>query len=421
MPVANDLARIAILGAGPIGLEAALYARYLGYKVQLFERGSSAAANILAWDHVRLFTPFGMNASPLGVAALQAQDASWRCPESEDFLTGLEFFHRYLSPLAASDLIAGVLHCETEVVAIGREGWLKSEGVGDSQRGDAPFSLLLRHSDGSESTATADVVLDCTGTFGNHNWIGQGGIPAPGETTAAEQIEYGLPDVLGDDQQRYAGKHTLVVGTGYSAATALTELVKSPDESTRITWITRGGDDAPIKRIPGDPLAARDELARQANTLAAGETASVEHYAATTLRAIDYRRETDDFEVELLGQHQGKFSFDRIIANVGYRPDNRIYSELQVHECYASSGPMKLAAQLLSKTGDGPTDCLDQTSCGPASLRNPEPNFYILGSKSYGRGSQFLLSIGLEQIRDVFTMIGEREDLDLYATMPALR
>ena len=74
---------------------------------------------------------------------------------------------------------------------------------------------------------------------------------------------------------------------------------------------------------------------------------------------------------------------------------------------------MKLAAQL----GGGSADCLDQSSCGPASLLNPEPNFYLLGSKSYGRNTQFLLSIGLEQIRDLFTIIGDREDLDLYKTM----
>ena len=53
-------------------------------------------------------------------------------------------------------------------------------------------------------------------------------------------------------------------------------------------------------------------------------------------------------------------------------------------------------------------------------MLNPEPNFYILGSKSYGRGAQFLLSVGLEQIREVFTIIGEREDLDIYATMPVI-
>ncbi len=411
----DDLPRIAILGAGPVGLEATLYARYLGYKVQLFERGPTAAANVLAWQHVRLFTPFEKNASPLGIAALQAQDSSWQCPAADETLTAAELFHRYWKPLAESDLVAGVLECGTEVLAVGREGWLKREGVGDPQRGESPFTLLLRNPDGSERSVTADVVIDCTGTYGNHQWMGQGGIPAPGEQRAAEQIEYGLPDVLGGAKERYDGKQTLVVGAGYSAATVVAQLAQLNDSATSVTWITRSEATEPIRRISDDRLASRDALARQANSLASGEDAKVTHSPGTTVVGLEYRSETDDFEVELTGQQNGRFTFDRIIANVGYRPDNEIYRELQVHECYASGGPMKLAAQLLAQTGDS-GDCLDQTSCGAESLLNPEPNFYLLGSKSYGRNTQFLLSIGLEQIRDLFTLIGEREDLDLYAT-----
>ncbi|NOY30057.1 MAG: hypothetical protein GXP28_07705, partial [Planctomycetes bacterium] len=394
----------------------------LGYPVQLFERGESAAANVLAWGHVNLFTPTRMNISPLGVAALQAQDPKWQYPIPESTLSGLEYFDCYWKLLAESDLVAGVLECNTEIVAIGRQGWLKKEGVGNEQRGEAPFTLLLRDADGSERNAIADVVIDCTGTYGNHNWLGQGGIPALGETAAARQIEYGLPDLLGLNHERYLGKHTLVVGAGYSAATVVAQLshfaMEQQTPGIQITWITRGEAAAPIRHIAHDRLLPRDELAKQANALAAGEDASVTHHRATTVAAVEYRDETDDFEVELTGGQNGNFVFDRIIANVGYRPDNQIYSELQVHECYASGGPMKLAAQLTSSIGNGSADCLDQASYGPASLLNPEPNFYILGSKSYGRNTQFLLSIGFQQIRDLFSIVGEREDLDLYATMP---
>jgi thioredoxin reductase len=411
----DSLPRIAILGAGPIGLEAALYARYLGYQVELIERGASPAANVLQWGHVRLFTPFGMNASPLGVAALQAQDPSWQPPAAEDMLSGAEYLERYLKRLAESDLVAGPLQCETEVVAAGRKDWLKCEGVGDADRGASPFVLLLRTSDGQERVTEADVVIDCTGTFGNHNWLGQGGIPAPGETTASAHIDYGLPDVLGRDKQRYQGKLTLVVGAGYSAATVITQLAKLAE--AKITWLTRNTTESgPIARNTPDRLASRDALAAEANRLAT-EDGPVSPCAGTSITAVEYREATDDFAVVFDGEDARETIFDRIVANVGYRADNRIYSELQVHECYATGGPMKLAAQLL---GNSSADCLDQTSCGPQSLLNPEPNFYILGSKSYGRGAQFLLSVGLEQIREVFTIIGEREDLDIYATMPVI-
>jgi hypothetical protein len=74
---------------------------------------------------------------------------------------------------------------------------------------------------------------------------------------------------------------------------------------------------------------------------------------------------------------------------------------------------MKLAAAL---AGESAIDCLDQQARGPQTLRNPEPNYYILGAKSYGRNSNFLLSVGLEQIREAFAIIGDRETLDLYAS-----
>lgn len=412
----DDLPSIAILGAGPIGLEATLYARYLGYPVELFERGKTPAANVSAWGQVSLFTPFGMNATPLAVAAMQAQNENWECPAAGEFLTGNELLERYWLPLAQSDLVRRVTKLETEVLAIGRQGWLKREGAGNEERSEDPFSLLLRHADGSETTTDADIVIDCTGTYGNHNWLGQGGTPAPGETAAAAKIKYGLPDVLGTDKADYEGKQTLVVGAGYSAATVITQLAQLTGKTT---WLTRGEDNAPIQRIADDRLGSRDELAEQANALVADD--SVEYFPATAIEAIEYRAATDDFEVTLSGEQTGSFVYDRIIANVGYRPDNKIYSELHVHECYASGGPMKLAAQLANQAGDGPADCLNQTVCGPDSLRTPEPDFYILGSKSYGRSSQFLLSIGLTQIRDLFTIIGAREDLDLYATMPPLK
>ena len=63
---------------------------------------------------------------------------------------------------------------------------------------------------------------------------------------------------------------------------------------------------------------------------------------------------------------------------------------------------MKLAAALM---GESSADCMSQSSPGSATLRNPEPGFFILGAKSYGRDSRFLLRIGLEQIQSAFELI----------------
>lgn len=54
---------VAILGAGPTGLEAALATAEHGYDFTLFEAGNGVAGHVDAWRHVRLFTPWSMNVS----------------------------------------------------------------------------------------------------------------------------------------------------------------------------------------------------------------------------------------------------------------------------------------------------------------------------------------------------------------------
>ena len=413
-----DQPQIAILGAGPIGLEATLYARFLGYKVTLIERANSVAANVQDWQHVQLFTPFKMNATSLGVAAIQSQLPEWPCPAAGALLTGGEYYEKYLLPLSRTDLIVSALHTDRQVLSIGKPDWLKTEGLGNPDRAETQFQILTRSTAGTEELFTADIVIDTTGTYGNHNWLGAAGIPALGECTAAPHICYRLPDVQGRDRSTFENKHVLVVGAGYSAATAVTQLAEL--SSTQTTWVTRSSENqTPIARIPDDRLATRDTLAATANQLAAEHSSPVIHHSGTNVTSINYRESTDDFEVTFEGQLAETQILDRVIANVGYHPDSTLYTELQLHQCYATEGPMKLAATLLAQS-DSSGDCLDQTTHGPATLLTTEPNFYILGSKSYGRNSNFLLSVGHHQIRDLFTIIGQREDLNLYTTMPEI-
>ena len=413
-------ATIAILGAGPIGLETALYARFLGYDVVVYERGE-IAENVMRWGHVRLFSPFGMNRSTLALGALAAQDPSWQPPGDDERLTGMEWAQRYLLPLSQTDLLADCIQTQTTVVQVGRVAASKTELIGDASRGEMSFLLLLRRSDGTEAHAQADIVIDTSGVYGNHRWMGQGGVPALGEQTVEPQIDYCLRDVLGRDRQQYAGRKVLVVGAGYSAATTIVQLSELAAESseTQITWATRQEDPqlrGPMARIPNDKLPHRDAVARAANLLAVDAESPVTYLPATVVVRVEKSansetENTEGFDVELSGQHAGQARFDRIVANVGYRPDASIYEELQVHQCYASEAPMKLAAALLSNTSG---DCLEQTPVGAAALMTSEPNYYILGNKSYGRDSRFLISIGLDQIRELFSVIGGRADLDLY-------
>ena len=42
-------------------------------------------------------------------------------------------------------------------------------------------------------------------------------------------------------------------------------------------------------------------------------------------------------------------------------------------------------------------------------LANPEPDFYILGNKSYGRNPNFLLETGFRQVADVVTKLAKEQ------------
>lgn len=56
--------RVAILGAGPIGLDAALACSDAGWDFTVYEAGDSVAGHVCAWQHARMFTPWSLNVSP---------------------------------------------------------------------------------------------------------------------------------------------------------------------------------------------------------------------------------------------------------------------------------------------------------------------------------------------------------------------
>ncbi len=366
--------RIAVLGAGPIGIEAALYAASLRFPVRVYERGK-VGEHLRQWGHVRLFTPFGLNITPLGRATLAADAPRKQLPGDGDILTGREHLAAYLEPLVATPALAGHVETGTTVLAIGRRGYLKEEGGGDPRRAGQPFRLLLRDAAGKERVEEADVVLDCTGTYGRGRYLGDGGIPAVGELAAGAAIARGLEDVLGEKRKHYADRTVLVVGTGHGAATTVCLLARLAQEtpSTWIVWLARGAGSQPIRRIVNDPLRERDQLAARANMLATRGEGNVEFHPQSIVGAIEAHG--DGFTVRALcGREQRSWQVDRIIANTGYDPDDSLSREL--HEA--------------------------------------EPNFHVLGSKRSGRDSNFLLQAGFEQVRDVFARLAGKADLDLY-------
>lgn len=389
--------RLAILGAGPVGLDAALAGLQAGFDVTLFEAGSRPGANVRSWSHVRMFSPWEMNVSDRMRQALERagtplQDRERRPP------TGEEFAERVLDPLFTHGALAERLRLGTRVVAVGRTGTLKHEEIANERRAARPFRILVRDAAGVERVEEAEVVIDCTGKSGPPNALGDGGIPAPGEAQVSDRIDRNLPDIEGDPTP-WEGRTVLVAGSGHSAQTAVRALAALGGTGTRIVWVLRRA--RPDWGSPADdPLRERGALAATSEAFLHDASGPVRAVPGSVVEALDPAGARIRVRLRLLDGTVEEVVVDRILSLTGRIGDDSLYRQLQVHECYAFAAPMKLSAALLGAAGG--SDCTEQTSHGVDTLRNPEPNFFILGDKSYGRNNTFLLRIGWQQVDEVF-------------------
>ena len=236
------------------------------------------------------------------------------------------------------------------------------------------------------------------GSYGTPNRLGDGGIDAVNERAFEDRIERFLPAIEAD-AGAWAGRTILLTGAGHSAQTAARELALFARDApgTRVVWAVRNPD-PDWGAVDDDPLPERAALNAIAAQLAAGASDAVQVRAGCVTEALHARG--DRIIVTLRNGALEEVEVDRILALNGGVGDHGLYRQLQVHECYATSGPMSLAAALLGEPAGG--DCLAVGAHGPETLRNPEPGFFILGAKSYGRNSRFLLRAGWQQVDDVF-------------------
>lgn len=396
----SDERHVAILGAGPTGIEAALAASEAGWSFTLYEAGDGVAANVRDWGHVRLFSPWSLDVSPRMRRHLEGLGRS--APDDAKCPTGAELRAQVLVPLAASPVLEPHLRLGARVAAISRAGLLKHEAIGTEARGRQAFRLLIRGADGDERVETASAIIDCSGSYTHPNWLGDGGIPAPGEEAAASLISRRVPDPA-SDPTAWSGRTVLIVGAGHSAQTAAEALAGDP--SVRVIWALRK-ESAGWSVDPEDPLPERSRLTLAANELVAGANPNFEIRTGVVIDRFD--RDGERLRVSLRGRNGevDTVTVDRVLGLTGAVGDHAMYRQLQIHECYATSGPMKLAAALL---GAGGGDCLAQESHGPETLLNPEPNFFILGAKSYGRNTTFLMRVGWQQVDEVFGLLARAD------------
>ena len=312
---------VAVIGAGPVGLAAAAHLLSRGETPLVLEAGETAGDGIRAWGHVRLFSPWRYVVDPVSVSMLEA--AGWTAPSPDELPTGDDLVDRYLLPLARLPQLAPQIRFSTRVVAVARQGFdkLKTQG-----REEAPFLLRVQGADGGTEHLLARAVIDASGTWTSPNPLGAGGLPAEGETRLADRIAYGIPDVLGAERERYAGRRVLVAGSGHSAFNALLDLAALAEQApgTQITWAIRG---AVARHLYGggeaDALPARGQLGQRLRRLVDADAIRL----VSGFRTAALRR--TEGGIEVIGETGSIGPVDEIIAATGFRPDLSLTSELR--------------------------------------------------------------------------------------------
>jgi thioredoxin reductase len=377
--------QLVVIGAGPVGLVAALGAIERGFEVTVLEAGE-VGEHLRRWGPVRAFTPLEMNLPERVRARVPS------APPGDALLTGPELAERVLVPLAALPPLAGRVRTRTRVIAVGRARMSRGELPGHPLRGERRFQLLVETQAGEERLE-ADRVLDASGVYGQPLWLGAGGLPASGERGLGGRIVRHLGR-LAARRAELAGRSILLVGHGHSAAHALVELeaLACAHPGTRVAWAVRSAGARPCVEVADDPLPERRALMASANQLAQSPPGwlTVERRAHVESLA----QEGGEIRVSLSGGRQ--LHVDEILALTGYRPDHSFLSELALELAPATEG-----AARLHRAVSCVTDCLSVPSVSSADLESGEPGFALVGHKSYGRARTFLLSTGYAQLEKI--------------------
>jgi hypothetical protein len=203
-----------------------------------------------------------------------------------------------------------------------------------------------------------------------------------------------MPDVRGAQRPRYAGRRTLVVGSGHSAFTVLLDLVALADEvpSTTVLWaIRRNGFGSLFGGGVDDALPERGRLGLRLRALLESGRLVLFHGMR-----IERLTRTED-GIVATGGGQTLPAVDEIVAATGFRPHLGMLGELRlaidpIVECPAALAPV---------IDPNVHSCGTVPPHGEGELRQPEPGFYLAGMKSYGRAPNFLMLTGYEQVRSL--------------------
>lgn len=397
---------VAIIGAGPVGLAAAADLRERGIDCIVFEAGATAGSAIALWGHTRLFSPWRYLTSEASVRLLEP--TGWAAPDPEVVPSGNELLAAYVRPLAA--VLSDRVRYNARVIAVSRQGMDRTRSA---NRAATPFLLRIQTDVGIHDIL-ARAVIDTSGTYSTPNPLTAAGLDlvqrAHVDPALREHLVHALPDVLGAERARFAGRHTVVVGAGHSAANTLLALAElaAAEPGTTISWLIRTPTPVRVYGADDDELAARASLGSRVQALVTSDQVAlisgfeIDDVALmpSAIAGSTSVFGSGDARIALIGRRGGapaRLEADLVVGATGFRPDLAMLREIRLSLDEIVEAPRLLAPLIdpnLHSCGTVPAHGVDV-------LTHPEPNFYLAGMKSFGRAPTFLLATGYEQVRSI--------------------
>ena len=355
------------------------------------------------WGHIRLFSPWSELVDPVAAALLDG--SGWEAPVATAYPTGDEWVTGYLQPLA--DALEKTDEVEVRyghrVVGVTRFG---RDRLVDSGREDEPLVLQVRHRPRHRA----------------HHRLGRGrrlrhlGRTQPARAATASPHSARPPTPTGSATASPTCAASRA-GSGTPASTSSSP-AREPPLRTRSSSSPTSPNPHPALGSPGwsvgrasgnafgggdnDQLEARGALGKSAER-AAGSGAVT---ARTSFRTASVEQQTDGRLTVTDFGGQTVTDVDEIVAVTGFRPDLAFLSEVRLDLDPVLQSPRTLAPLIDPNVHS----CGTVYPHGAKELVQPEPGFYLVGMKSYGRAPSFLTLTGCEQVRSVVAAIaGDHE------------
>ncbi|XZE21087.1 hypothetical protein SH449x_000981 [Pirellulaceae bacterium SH449] len=398
-PEVETPATIAIIGGGPVGIEAGIYARFLGYHVSIFET-RRVGHRMHDWHNRPLGVAVSECTTPLGLAAIKAQNPEYEFPPLDKIWTGQEFAEEYLIPLAKTDLLFDDIHFLSPVRDVSR-CQTDRETIEDLQeRCNDEFRLLVAGQHRGDWISKADVVLDCRGCFQSQSGMGPGGGQAIGEKEfESHLLKHSVQDRK-FEAKSIRDKSICLVGSTWHATLFAQEFwdARVDYPGTKLLWL-----------VPEDREKWPAGMKRLAELIQSDPAGPVQLLA--TLGVDKVRRSVD-----------GKWHLQCV------RSDETI-TELTCDELVRRTpGREAPGFPELDTTSftlqDGTAHRFITHEPGYYRLRGDQSDSpFVIGSGSDRADEQTTISLGSslkechQSIRELFAILGGRENLDLYEIM----